>query len=552
MGKFSASNDQRRSLLDQEEQLQPIVRRTGRFGDSVNYSGKRGQRASQAGSVHWPDRNSFSPSYPRQSKQNKESSSDFFRRRKTRRRGSWGKAAAYLIVAVILAGAVWLISSSLARGSWDFSPWSHFSFTSEGPSGTREDEDSGLAPLLFPFQPEFLVSHPIPETGDGLLIEHRVRRGETLSTIFSALGLARDDASAVASSLKVLANNSSHSAALRPGQLLQLKIGSSGQLTSMVSPLPKASKLEVIREQTQLKRMLPELPGSVDGFRAKVIQAPSSDRERLVTGEIRNSFAGDARAAGLPYAIIDDLVDILGDRISFNRDLRRGDKFVVIYEDRVLTDGSSLGEGRILAATLEVGSKKYTAIRYVGSDGTARYFDENGEVLGSAFLRYPLKFTRISSQFTKSRFHPVLKKRRPHNGVDFAAPTGTAVRTVGDGYVTFAGRKGGAGNMVKIRHSDRYTTAYLHLSKIGKGIRKGKKLQRGELIGAVGMTGWATGPHLHYSLYDKGRYVDPLKAELPKVENLKEGQRVGASYLARALFTLEHYQKSDLRDALDQ
>ena len=278
MGKFSASNDQRRSLLDQEEQLQPIVRRTGRFGDSVNYSGSRKQRASQAGSVHWPDRNLPSRSYTRQRKQNEESSSDFFSRRKTRRRGSGGKTAAFLILAVILVGAVWLIVSMLPQGLMDFSPGTYFSLNNEAPSGTREDEDAGLAPLLFPFQPEFLVSHPIPETGDGLLIEHRVQKGETLSTIFSALGLARDDASAVASSLKVLANNSNHSAALRAGQLLQLKIGSSGKLISMVSPLPRASKLEVIREQTQLNKMLPELPGSEDGFRAKVIQAPSSDR----------------------------------------------------------------------------------------------------------------------------------------------------------------------------------------------------------------------------------------------------------------------------------
>ena len=147
------------------------------------------------------------------------------------------------------------------------------------------------------------------------------------------------------------------------------------------------------------------------------------------------------------------------------------------------------------------------------------YVDETGVKLGNYFLRYPLKFTRISSVFSKSRFHPILKKSRPHNGVDFAAPTGTPVRSVGDGTVIDAGYRGGAGNMVKIKHNDKYSTAYLHLSKFAKGIKKGVKVSRGQMIGAVGKTGWATGPHLHFSLYIDNKYVDPFKVNIPKVSS---------------------------------
>jgi murein DD-endopeptidase MepM/ murein hydrolase activator NlpD len=137
---------------------------------------------------------------------------------------------------------------------------------------------------------------------------------------------------------------------------------------------------------------------------------------------------------------------------------------------------------------------------------------------GKYFLRYPVKFTRISSVFSTARFHPVLNVSRPHNGVDFSAPTGTAVRTVGDGTVTFSGFKSSTGNMVRIAHGNRYVTEYMHLSKIESGIKVGERVARGELIGAVGETGLATGPHLHFGMFDSGKYVDPLKSNLLQSE----------------------------------
>ena len=156
----------------------------------------------------------------------------------------------------------------------------------------------------------------------------------------------------------------------------------------------------------------------------------------------------------------------------------------------------------------------YAVVRDVAADGTVRYFDERGEMPTKSFLRYPVQFTRISSVFTHARFHPVLKVSRPHNGVDFAAPVGTPVRTVGDGVVLFAGWNKSGGNMIKIAHDSRYTTEYMHLSKISTSVKKGSRVSRGSVIGALGNTGLSSGPHLHFGLFDKGNYVDPMKAKI--------------------------------------
>jgi murein DD-endopeptidase MepM/ murein hydrolase activator NlpD len=281
-------------------------------------------------------------------------------------------------------------------------------------------------------------------------------------------------------------------------------------------------------------------------FRGELQQLPRFDREKVAVGVITSSFAAAAAQTGVRYEIIDDFVDLFSNRISFHQDFRVGDRFTIIYRDQVLQDGTSVQTGAILAAAVTIDGKQHVAIRYVGTDGKGRYFDANGELLGNAFLRYPLKFSRISSYFSTARFHPVLKRNRPHHGVDFAAPVGTPVRTVADGRVVFSGDKGPNGLMVKIQHSPRYSTTYLHLSKIERGVRRGARVQRGQVIGAVGATGLATGPHLHYGFYDNGRYVDPLKIKLPTIDDLGRGMRVEKRYLQKALFTLDHYQSVNL------
>jgi murein DD-endopeptidase MepM/ murein hydrolase activator NlpD len=192
-----------------------------------------------------------------------------------------------------------------------------------------------------------------------------------------------------------------------------------------------------------------------------------------------------------------------------------------------------LRPGIITSASLKTNGNLLVAVRHTNEKGESHYYDELGNPIGNYFLRYPLSFSRISSTFSYSRFHPVLKRARPHNGVDFAAPVGTPVRAVGDGIIEISGMRGAAGNMVKISHGNRWSTAYLHLHRISKDVRPGTRVSRGQVIGTVGSTGLSTGPHLHFSLYDRGRYVDPLKTNLP---SMSEGIKpLAKEYLLAAL-----------------
>ncbi|MBN8547893.1 MAG: peptidoglycan DD-metalloendopeptidase family protein [Deltaproteobacteria bacterium] len=260
------------------------------------------------------------------------------------------------------------------------------------------------------------------------------------------------------------------------------------------------------------------------------------DAKRVVSGVIESSFAATAESIGLSAAVVDQFVDLLGERIEFRRDIRRGALFSVIFNQEQLPDGT-FKSGPILAASLRNNGVTLAAIRYDNGKGKIAYYDENGEPIGRQFLRYPLKFSRISSVFSQARFHPLYGTPRPHNGVDFAAPVGTAVRAVSDGVVVIAGERGDAGRMLRISHGERYSSAYLHLSTIAAGLRPGSRVKRGQVIGAVGMSGAATGPHLHFALYDRDTYLNPLKTKLNFVS--PAGDKLPAAVLASALRQLE-------------
>lgn len=193
--------------------------------------------------------------------------------------------------------------------------------------------------------------------------------------------------------------------------------------------------------------------------------------------------------------------------------IQKGDNFTAIYEE-LFVDGEPIGLGNIQSARFNHNGKDNFAFRFT-QDETADYFDEKGQSVRRAFLKSPLKFSRISSRFSNSRLHPVLRIRRPHHGVDYAAPKGTPVHTIGSGTVIDARYAGGAGRMIKIRHNSTYTTAYLHLSGYAKGIRNGSRVQQGQVIGYVGSSGLSTGPHLDFRFYKNGTPVDPLKVESP-------------------------------------
>jgi len=203
--------------------------------------------------------------------------------------------------------------------------------------------------------------------------------------------------------------------------------------------------------------------------------------------------------------------------------LQKGDSFKVIY-DELYVDDKFFAIGTIKAAHFTHRGKDFYAIPFT-QDSVSQYFDENGNSLRKAFLKAPLEFSRISSRYSKSRLHPVIKTRRPHLGVDYAAPVGTPIRTAGDGIVQEAGYNKGAGKFIKIRHNSVYTTMYLHLSRYATRIKKGTKVQQGQVIGYVGSTGLSTGPHLDYRFFVNGNPVDPLKVEVPPSHPVKEELR---------------------------
>lgn len=240
------------------------------------------------------------------------------------------------------------------------------------------------------------------------------------------------------------------------------------------------------------------------------------------SGEIKSSLWNAMLDQGLDPMLAFELSEIYAWSIDFFG-LRKGDKFKVIF-DQQYSDSTYVGLGRIHAACFRHAGRDYYALPFE-QDSVTSFYDREGNSLRKAFLKAPLRYSRISSRFSYSRFHPILKIRRPHLGVDYAAPVGTPVYAIGDGEVTRVTKTKGSGNMVRIRHNSVYSTAYLHLSRFGKGIKPGSQVKQGQLVGYVGSTGLSTGPHLDFRFYKNGRPVDPLKIEAPPVEPVREAYR---------------------------
>ena len=344
------------------------------------------------------------------------------------------------------------------------------------------------------------------------LVNHSIKRGETLASILNLYGATKSQSAQLLSSITATLKSEPR---LLAGQNLDVEVDAAGKLLELRG---------IINSQTAL-----EIQRGLDGaLRVGMQNRASTEALRLVNGTIDSSFAASALELGVPYDVIDETVDLFGGRVEFSRSIQPGDTFVIKYVERRSFDGEELAAGPVIAASLRTNGKLLAALRYETSGmattgavntKTFQYYDESGEALGNYFLRYPLKFTRISSMFTTARFHPVLKISRPHRGVDFAAPIGTPVRSVASGVIASAGWVGGGGNTVRIKHSDRWVTEYMHLSSIAKGMKPGVSITRGQLIGAVGMTGLATGPHLHFGLFDRGKYVNPLGNSAPRSGN---------------------------------
>ena len=231
------------------------------------------------------------------------------------------------------------------------------------------------------------------------------------------------------------------------------------------------------------------------------------------TAVIDSSLFMAAQQAGIPGSLTMELANIFNFDIDFILDVRKGDSFSIIYEE-YFANGQRVSYGDILAAEFNNNDKTYRAVRYTDSHGTTSYYTPEGKNMRKAFLRTPVDFTRISSKFGK-RYHPVLNRMRSHNGVDYAAPTGTPIKAVGDGVITHIGRKGGYGNTIIVQHGGKYTTLYAHMKNFKRGLKRGSKVKQGQIIGYVGKSGLATGPHLHYEFRINGDHVNPLTVKLP-------------------------------------
>lgn len=366
-------------------------------------------------------------------------------------------------------------------------------FASSGLKGPEEED------ILLRLAFEEKSAGP-PAAADAVL--HKITSGQTLASIWALYGASRAGALLAA---KAFREAGVSPASLKLDEELELVVSPGGDVTGLKRKLEDGRTLLLQGD-------------SLDGYEWSLLPANIEENYRTVSGTILSSFSAAASERGIPYAVIDDFVDLFGGRIEFNRNVHPGDTFTVRYRERIDRQANRLlSAGPIITASLQTRSALLAAIQHIGSDGKSRYFDEEGNPLGNYFLRYPLKFTRISSAFTWARFHPILQRTRPHLGIDFAAPRGTPVRAVADGVVSAAGFIGEGGNTVKISHCPRWSTAYLHLDKISTSVRRGGRVSRGQIIGTVGSTGLSTGPHLHYSLFDRGKYVNPFATKLPSM-----------------------------------
>ena len=331
---------------------------------------------------------------------------------------------------------------------------------------------------------------------------HTIRKGESIGTIFKKLGLDRSLPYKIGQH-----ETAGELTSLAIGRELTFKSDENGVLRKIHYPTNALQEMVVHFEDSEI----------VD---AGVIDLPYTKIQHTVSGEIHSSLYEAALEAGLSNALIMEMVRIFGWDIDFVLDIRAGDTFHIIYEDYRL-DGRKLADGDILAAEFTTQNQTYRAIRFTDSEGAVSYYTPQGESMLGTFLRSPVEFSRITSRFGK-RKHPILKTWRAHNGVDYAASRGTPVRATADGMVSLAGNNGGYGRTIVIRHAGRFSTLYAHMTGFAKGIRSGSRVKQGDIIGYVGSTGLATGPHLHYEFRVDGVHRNPLTYKTPKSSSVEE------------------------------
>lgn len=355
-------------------------------------------------------------------------------------------------------------------------------------------------------------------------------KGDTLGSIFKQIGLSQQTL------LSIIHDNTyaKNLADIKPNQQIQFLIRNQ-ILEKLVLPLNATQVLVVYRHDNQ--------------YLSKVNSREMNSHNQYLTATVRGSLFGTAQRLNLPFKLVQQMTEIFNWEIDFAKDIRTGDQFSILY-DAFYVDDKWVSTGDILAVTYTNRGKVHQAIRHENAYGEFDYYTPQGVSLKKAFSRYPIKFSHISSTFSLSRQHPILHYSRPHKGVDLAASLGTPIHATGDGFIQMIGRQNDYGNMIKISHNKEYTSVYGHLLKFEKGLSKGDRVKRGQVIGYVGQSGLATGPHCHYEFHINQVPRNPTTIELPRASPISAREHL--AFIANAntlLARLKLYEEGNLAGA---
>ena len=380
------------------------------------------------------------------------------------------------------------------------------------------DKIAGGISDLFTLKPAENSAEPTPDW-----VDINIKGGDTMAHIFNRHGLSPRD-------LHDILNSTEAAAALkqlRPGQTISLRMDGRDL---------HALKFDLDLTQTLL------VTKQAGNFAAEIVTTELESQVKQTEGIINDSLFLAGQAAGLSDKLIMQLIDIYGWDIDFILDIRKGDSFKVIYEEKY-KNWEKVGNGPVLAAEFNNQDRKIRAVRYERDNGQVDYYTGTGTNMRKAFLRNPLKFSRVSSHFNLRRKHPVLNRIRAHKGVDYAATKGTPIQVTGNGTIQFLGNKGGYGKTIIVKHGGKYSTLYAHLSRYKKGLKRAQTVNQGQVIGYVGKTGLATGSHLHYEFRVNNRHHNPLTVKLPGAENVSPAEmnkfKIHSSYLFALLDTFD-------------
>jgi len=341
------------------------------------------------------------------------------------------------------------------------------------------------------------------------------RSGDSMAAIFHRLGLTAKNLIAVLQKnphAKVLT-------AIKPSQKLQFLI-SKNQLEKLIIPMNEIQSLTIYRVGRN--------------YKTKIESKKTTSHELYITGTVKGSLYTTAQRINMPAKLVKQMTTILNKEIDFSRALRAGDTFSIVYNAEYIED-KRVGTGDIVAVSYTSRGKTYQAISHTSANGEQNYYTPKGNSLKKSFSRFPIKFSHISSTFALSRYHPILHYKRAHKGIDLAAPIGTPIQAVGDGIIDVIDRHNGYGNMIKIKHDKTYSTIYGHMLRFQKGLSKGSKVKRGQVIGYVGQTGLATGPHCHYELHVRNQPRNPTTTNLPTAAPVPARERLAFKTKARRL-----------------